>query len=209
MTRNGYITFLKALNSDYPRYGTLFDVIYQHRCKHLVEIGVYNGRHARQMIRAASAIWHYSEITYNGFDLFESMTEADYRSEFSKIPKTTAEVGALLVNTAAEVHLHMGDTRDSLPLALPKIPIIDFVFIDGGHAKDTIAHDWGQVEKAMQPHTVVVFDDYYDNPMDGYGCQELIDGLDRTRYSVEMSEADATPQVWGTLYIRMAIVRRK
>lgn len=195
------------------RYRQLFRAVYETRARRLLEIGTWNGVHARQMIQTAAVHRPPSRVTYFGFDLFEELTDDVLAREFSKKPPARAAVEAMLAKTGASLVLFAGDTRRTLAEALPHLTDIDVAFIDGGHAKDTIAGDWSIVERVMAPTTVVLFDDYYVDPapqLDGLGCQTLIDGLDRARYDVRLAgPVDAFPQPWGTLRIRIAEVRRR
>jgi predicted O-methyltransferase YrrM len=195
------------------RYRQLFRAVYETRARRLLEIGTWNGVHARQMIQTATIHRPPSDVTYFGFDLFEALTDDMLAREFSKRPPARADVEAMLARTGANLALFAGDTRRTLAEAQPQLTDIDVAFIDGGHAQDTIAGDWSVVERVMTPGAVVLFDDYYVDPapqLDGLGCQTLVDGLDRGRYEVRLDgPVDAFPQPWGTLKIRIAEVRRR
>ena len=39
--------------------------------------------------------------------------------------------------------------------------MVDFIFIDGGHAIKTIDNDWKHCSKLMKKNSLVIFDDYY------------------------------------------------
>jgi hypothetical protein len=202
---------LRVARNSHRRYRHLFTLIARARARTLLEIGTWNGRHARQMIRTA-AVWHpMSTVEYFGFDLFEQSTTDDLRKEFTpKIPPTEEQVRQYLSATGAAVRLYKGYTRDTLPRAADSLPAIDFAFIDGGHAIDTIRSDWAVVQRLVRPSSVVVFDDYYqaDERLEGLGCREVIEAIDRSRYDVEVLEPTETaPQPWGMLEIRMVCVR--
>jgi hypothetical protein len=192
------------------RYVNLFRSIYQRRCRSLVEIGTWNGMHAEQMIRVAAARWGVGAVRYTGFDLFEDLTEEQFRQEYSKRPPSYQEVLARLEKTGARITLHRGNTRQTLPRASEALRRADLVFIDGGHSIETITADWDAVQRAMSPGTTVLFDDYYPDPspeLDGLGCQTIVDSLDQARYSVEVLQpTDEFPQPWGTLRVQIARV---
>jgi hypothetical protein len=193
------------------RYVNLFRTIYDRRCRTIVEIGTWNGVHAEQMIRVAAAHTDLESIRYAGFDLFEDLTEEQFRMEYSKRPPTYDEVSRRLKATGAVVALYRGNTRQTLPRALDVLKAADLIFIDGGHSIETISADWNAVRQGMGPHSTVLFDDYYPDPqpqLEGLGCQSIIDALDRARYVVEILEpTDAFVQPWGTLRVKMARVK--
>lgn len=208
------LQYHRLLRTTQPRrYVNLFRTIYEDRCRSIVEIGTWNGVHAEQMIRVAAAHTAVEGIRYVGFDLFEGLTDEQLRLEYSKRPPTYDEVYRRLKATGAEVTLHAGNTRETLPRAAEELRGADLVFIDGGHSIETITADWEAVRRGMGPHTTVLFDDYYPEPraeLRGLGCQTIIDALDTSRYTVEVLEpTDAFEQPWGQLRVKMARVRLK
>ena len=73
-----------------------------------------------------------------------------------------------------------------------------------------IASDWRAVATLMGPGTVVLLDDYYRNEEPevlGFGCQSLVDELDRSRYRVEiLGPEDHFRKDWGVLHVSMVRV---
>ena len=200
--------YLKWVGTMRPRrYRNLLKIIYQRKCRNIMEIGLYNGKHAKQLIEVAKIFYPAREIHYYGFDLFEKLTEEDFVEEQAKQPPTCAYVRQQLEKTGANIHLYSGYTRDTLPSFVAEFqPIdttLDFIFIDGGHSLETIACDWGFVKDLMSNKTVVLFDDYYGNDeskVGGFGCQQLITALDRESYHVEILQpSDYFPKQWGLL----------
>lgn len=195
------------------RYRVLFEMIYQHRYHRLVEIGVLHGVHARQMIQTATLHHSPNAIHYFGFDLFEDLSEALLQSELSKKASPYTRVQQRLEKTGAHIQLFKGNTKETLPQALPIIGQADFVFIDGGHSLDTIQSDWSYVKELMNSQTHVIFDDYYVDTtpaLEGLGCQTLIDQLDRQQYEVHVfDQTDVFRKEWGVLKIKMAVVKIK
>ena len=204
--------FLTRLNRP-RRYRALFETIHQHHHHRLVEIGVLHGVHARQMIQTATHHHPAHAIHYFGFDLFEDLTEALLQSELSKKASPYTRVQQKLEKTGAHIQLFMGNTKETLPQALPLIGEADFVFIDGGHSLETIQSDWGYVKELMNRRTHVIFDDYYVDTtpeLEGLGCQTLIDQLDRQQYEVRILDPmDVFRKEWGLLKIKMAVVKKK
>ena len=204
--------FLTRLNRP-RRYRALFTTIDHHHHRRLVEIGVLHGVHARQMMQTAIRHHPPGTIDYFGFDLFEDLTDALLHSELSKKASAFNRVEQKLVKTGANIRLFKGNTKETLPQALPLIGTADFVFIDGGHSLETIQSDWNYVKTLMHERTHIIFDDYYVDTspaLDGLGCQTLIDQLDRGQYDVHVLEpTDVFRKEWGLLKIKMAVVQRK
>ncbi len=195
------------------RYANLFATLYDLRCRRIVEIGTWDGVHAEQMIQTATLNHPARDIDYFGFDLFEEMTAETMKGEFSKWPPSYENVQLKLSRTGASVHLYKGNTRTTLPEATEAIGKADLAFIDGGHSIETITSDWHNVKQLMDPHTTVIFDDYYSNSeteVKGLGCQTLIDHLDRDAYEVEvLAPTDSFPKDWGLLNVSMVRVRQR
>jgi len=196
--------------ADPPRYANLADTVRRHECRRIIEIGVWNGYHGKQMIEAAKLIYPAGDVYYLGFDLFEDLDQETFDREFSKTPPPLQNVLKYLNQTGAMVELVKGDTKDTLFRILPYFENPDFIFIDGGHSEETIASDWRNVEAILQPDTIVIFDDYYidtDGNMPGLGCNSLIDGLDREMHRVEfLQPVDSFVKAWGVLNVQMVKV---
>ncbi|MDO9464823.1 MAG: class I SAM-dependent methyltransferase [bacterium] len=188
------LLYVKRMLTVRPKkYRNLLKTIYKKRCQSIMEIGTHNGIHSRHMIETANIFQPMNRITYYGFDLFEGLTDEDFQKELAKKPPTYDEIRQRLEKTGANINLYMGYTKDTLPKFLEesKDEQIDFIFIDGGHSIETISLDWSYVKKIMYPNTVVIFDDYYSNKEakdSGFGCQSLINNLDRDVYDIEILE---------------------
>lgn len=190
------------------RYGYLFDSIRRIKPKNILEIGVWNGRRGVKMIKLAQEL-SSGEISYFGTDLFMAMNNEIMDAELSKFPPTKKEVQERLEQTRAKIHLIEGDTTKSLPAKLDSLPMMDFVFIDGGHAVDTIASDWACVERLMHKDTVVIFDDYYED-REHVGAKPVIDAIDQTQYDVKiLPTQDIFKKPDGLLKINFVQVKRK
>ena len=195
------------------RYRNLFRVIHERRCRCIVEVGTWNGVHARQMIQTAAIHHPVGTVKYLGFDLFEGLTDELLRQELSKRPPAFEDVQRVLESTGAQIRLFRGNTRETLPGAIDQLREGDLFFIDGGHSIETIASDWSAIERALRPGATVIFDDYYMNDpseVPGLGCQTIVDTLDRTRYDVTLLDPiDQFAKTWGVLKVRFAQVRRR
>ncbi len=169
------------------RYRQILRVVERLRPRSILEVGVFQGRRGVEMIEAATLSRPVEEIEYFGFDLFDKMTSDVMRDELSKWPNPIGEVTARLEATGASIELHAGFTQETLPafLATNLERRIDFIFLDGGHAVETIRSDWSYLHQFMHPKTVVVFDDYYlDCPhlTNKFGCNSVVESLDGKKF---------------------------
>lgn len=189
------------------RYHHLYDLIRALKAHSILEIGVWNGKRALEMISEAQK--QSSEVSYYGFDLFENLGEEKYHNELSKRPPSEESVRTLLEKTGARIFLFKGNTLESLPGAVPSLPTMDFIFIDGGHSIETIASDWMHIQKLVGNHTIVIFDDYWHNRVDA-GCKTVVDAIDRSQYRVEiLPEIDVFNNAdFGRLEISFAKITR-
>lgn len=156
------------------RYDVLLNLIDKYKPQSIVEIGVWNGANAIRMINRAKQ--YHSDIKYTGYDLFEDATPETDEKEFNvKGHNSVKAVAAFIRNeTGITPTLIKGNTNETLK---PDV-IADFVFLDGGHSVETIAHDY----KAVKSSKVIVLDDYYTDGVDTtkYGCNKLLDNFNRT-----------------------------
>ena len=114
------------MQSNEKRYVNLLFQILKKRPKKILEIGVYNGRRAIQMIEAAKIF--NKNIEYYGFDLFEGLTKKIYNTEASKFPSTIDKIKELL-NNRAKIFLYKGFTNETLKKFSLNGVNIDFIFI--------------------------------------------------------------------------------
>jgi predicted O-methyltransferase YrrM len=215
---SNFFNYIFRAKVNYPlsstkRYGALLDIVYKYRAKTIIEIGVYTGRRAVEMITTASIRHSPKDITYIGFDLFEQMNDEIYKNELSKMPDTMDTINRKIEKTGVNIHLFKGYSEETLPRMIAKrdeFPPVDFIFIDGGHSIETISSDWENARKLMSKNTIVVFDDYYlDCPdlIDKFGCNKIIDSLDRAIYDVAFLKViDSFDQDRGKLNIQMVRV---
>ena len=213
-----FINYIIRAKVKYPlsstkRYSALLDIVYKYRVKTIMEIGVYTGRRAIEMITAASVRYSPKDITYIGFDLFEQMNSDTHEKELSKMPDTMNDINSKIEVTGVNIYLFKGYSEETLPKMIAQkgdFPPIDFIFIDGGHSIETISSDWENARKLMSKHTIVVFDDYYIDCPDligKFGCNKIIDSLDKSFYDVELLEAiDSFDQDRGKLNVQMVRV---
>ena len=77
---------IKYLFSNTKRYSNILFFVLLYKPKTILEIGVYTGRRAQEMIEAAKVF--NEKIEYYGFDLFEMMNDKILKKEMSKIPNS-------------------------------------------------------------------------------------------------------------------------
>lgn len=199
------------------RYENLLRTIYKEKSCNLIEVGTSDGEHAYHMIKTAQIFHPINKVNYYGFDLFEVFMEEDMGKEYyPKQPPKFKYVKSKLEATKANIYLYKGYTKDTLPKFIDTFKKenhkIDFIFIDGGHSVNTISLDWNNLKNLMDYNTVIIFDDYYDNDeiIQKYGCNLLIDSLNRDIYEIEiLKPQEQSLQDWGILKINMVKVRLK
>ena len=168
------------LQSNEKRYFNLLINILRSRPKKILEIGVYNGRRAIQMIQAAKIF--NNNIEYYGFDLFEDITNKIYKNEASKFPDTKKNILSKL-EKHGKIFLYKGFTEKTLKDFSYTNTKVDFIFIDGGHNVQTIKNDYFYSSKIMNKNATIILDDYYiSNDIDTniLGSNTLYEELNKT-----------------------------
>lgn len=200
----------KYLLSKKRRYSNLLINILIERPKSILEVGVYNGNRALEMIQAARVF--YNEINYYGFDLFEDFQKKILKREYSKIPISRKKISLKLSNYG-NIKLYKGYTEKTLPEFLKKKIIVDFIFIDGGHAIKTIENDWKYCSKLMGRDSLVVFDDYYlgnKNILSKFGSNQTYKKINTNKYQkVLLPFVDEFDKKYYLQRIKMFKVRLK
>ena len=175
---------IKYLLSNTKRYSHILFLVLINRPITILEIGVYTGKRATEMIEAAKVF--NNKIEYYGFDLFEMMNDKILKKEFSKIPLSKKKIQQKL-SKIADVKLFKGYTNKTLPKLKNKK--IDFIFIDGGHAVNTIYSDWKNCKNFIKKNTIVVFDDYYLDDkkiIKKYGSNKVIDTISPKKFKKKL-----------------------
>ena len=178
------LRIIKYLISDTKRYSIILSTIFYYRPKSIIEIGVYRGVRAKEMIQAAQIF--NKNIEYFGFDLFEMINKKIQKKELSKIPYSKKDIKNNL-SKYAKVRLFKGYTSKTLDKLKNKK--VDLIFIDGGHRLDTIKNDWNKSIKFQKKNTIIIFDDYYlDNKkiIRNFGCNLVVNKIDEKKYSKKL-----------------------
>jgi len=188
------------------RYANLAAEVHRLKARNILEIGTHMGRSAVEMIRAASEHRPAAAVRYYGFDLFGPAPEHERTAR--TVAPAMSEVYRTLQPTGAGIYLCAGDSRQTLPRQLPPLPIMDLIFIDGGHSAQTVASDFEHCRHLAGPATPIILDDYWSYPEGG--CNALVDRLmGDPGYRVELLEpVDVFQRDWGELRTRFAKVTR-
>jgi len=155
--------------------GSFFlDLIAKKKPKSFLEVGVFHGVTARNVCELLFKI-HNKDFQYIGLDLFEendeNKDEVIPNTKFSNPLKTLFfryikkldpyslnGVNDLLKKFKDNVHLIKGNSNK----ILKKIDMskIDYVFLDGGHAYETVKNDLEACKEVLDSNGTVLCDDY-------------------------------------------------
>ncbi len=185
-----FLRLVRYFFSDTKRYSFLLWQVFKNKPKSIIEVGVYNGRRAIELIETAKIF--NKKINYYGFDLFEDFYKKKkmIEKESSKFPLSKKQIERK-INFLKNIKLIKGNTRITLQKFSKKIKKVDFVFLDGGHSLTTIKSDWKHTKKMISSNSIVVFDDYYetiDNLKNKFGCNKVIDSLSNKKYVISKNE---------------------
>ena len=175
------------------RYRNLLEQIDTRQPRFIFEFGTWKGYTAVRMVK--QALQYRSDVHYFGIDMFEHITveEAKWQNHTKNL--------AIKRDTIAYLDQEIGVERHSVAIGASKQIFrkmrrkilkeiffthhVDFIFIDGGHAVETITHDWLAAESIMDENTVVIFDDYYRDITD-IGAFTVIEyAIDRRLFNIE------------------------
>ncbi len=197
------------------RYGHLAREIRQSRARTILEIGVWDGEHARMMIRTALGQHAPDHITYHGLDLFEDACDESLSVGDKRPPAREVVARKLrpLVQQGVTVHLHKGNSTELLPALVPSLPSMDLIFIDGGHQWETVRTDWEHARRLMGPRSILLFDDYSDPTTVSalkIGVNRVVDSIDRSLYTVaHLAPIDSFKQDWGAQRVGLVKVTHR
>ena len=162
-----------------PWYGShsyLNEFIRKNKCRKILEIGVYNGENARNMVEAAIQSVSPQEVEYYGFDFFSHYST-------SRVERRLDELGC-------RSRLFKGNTMDTLSEAVKMLPKMDLVFIDGGKSYREAMSDWGNSALLMHDGTGV-----FVHNVGFSGVGRMVDEIPRDRYEVEIFYAPSEGSV--------------
>jgi predicted O-methyltransferase YrrM len=168
-----------------PWYGFhvyLNEYITENQCKRIMEIGIYDGENAVNMIKTAIKNHPATEVEYYGFDFFNY-----YKIE--RIREKLEELGC-------KYSLFKGNTMYTLPEAVQSLPLMDIIFIDGGKSFREAWSDWNATSSLMHMGTGV-----FVHNVGFFGVSKMIDEIPRKRFNVEIFY----PKYEG----KVALIKRK
>ena len=142
--------------------------------KNFLEIGVFHGVTARNVCELLHSI-HGNDFKYVGLDLFGESTEnanevipnTKFNNPLKRIyfeyilkqdPYSVDAVTYLLKKFEKNIHLIKGNSN----LLLKKMDMsqIDYVFLDGGHAYETVKNDLHYSKPVLDNNGTILCDDY-------------------------------------------------
>lgn len=142
--------------------------------KNFLEIGVFHGVTARNVCELLYTI-HKEDFKYIGLDLFgendenseEIIPNTKFNNPLKKIyfkyilrqdPYSIEAVNKLLIKFKDNVHLIKGNSNN----LLKKIDMtkIDYIFLDGGHAYETVKSDLFYSKPVLDNDGTILCDDY-------------------------------------------------
>lgn len=193
------------------RKSPLLSWVRKNQPESILEIGVFNGHFASRMLREANI--YSKNVHYTGIDLFKDLqTDQNYLSEASLWPDSKNNVLALLEREfpKADVNLLQGFSDEVLPNL--KEFKFDLIFIDGGHAYETVKKDWILCKDLLTENGVIFFDDYTNKngTNSGFGVNQLVDEVDTSNYIVKRYfNRDFFKHDYGWLTTRLVKVQKK
>ena len=144
------------------------------RPKNFLEIGVFHGVTARNVCELLQSI-HGSDFKYVGLDLFgesaenakEVIPNTKFNNPLKRIyfkyilrqdPYSIEAVAYLLKKFKNNIHLVKGNSNNLLKkMDMSKI---DYVFLDGGHAYETVKNDLYYSKAVLDNNGTILCDDY-------------------------------------------------
>ena len=155
--------------------------------KNFLEIGVFHGVTARNVCELLFSI-HGNDFRYVGLDLFgesaenanEVIPNTKFNNPLKRIyfeyilrqdPYSVDAVTYLLKKFEKNIHLIKGNSNQLLKKM--DMPQIDYVFLDGGHAYETVKNDLHYSKPVLDNNGTILCDDY--NLSQAPGVKQAID----------------------------------
>jgi len=154
----------------YGSHSFLNEYILQNKCRRIMEIGVADGENAKSMVLAARNNFPIDKVEYYGFDLFEWNGDSHMNRVITK-----------LKSTGCRFKLFKGDSTITLPEVIENLPMMDLIFIDGGHSYPTVIRDWENSKNLVHDETAVFFHNYTFS-----GPKRVVDNISRDEYNVKI-----------------------
>jgi len=178
----------------------LLKLISIHKPKNFLEIGVLEGVTSKNVCQMLNSI-HLGDFKYLGIDLFGTDREKNNKKEFTPLsnkysnpfkhiyfnymlrenPNTIESVKNFLKDFQKSVFLYKGYSQDILKNL--DISEVDFAFLDGGHAYETVKSDLLILLNNMKKKSIILCDDYN---IAHYGVKKAVDELKNEYYFEDM-----------------------
>ena len=176
LVKLNYKKYYRKTSLKQPGVGDFFlNEIITNKPKVFLEVGVFHGVTARNVCEVLNNI-HGEDFKYIGLDLFkendENKDEVIPNTTFSsnpikqfyykyikrQNPYSLNAVEELLSKFKENVHLIKGNSN----ILLKKIDMskIDYVFLDGGHAYNTVINDLNCCNDVIKNNGIILCDDY-------------------------------------------------
>ena len=201
-----------------PRYKQLATLVRTYANDKIIETGTWNGGRAIEM--SLAAFEKTDKLHYIGFDLFEDATEETDQLELNSKPHNSmAAVQKRLVDFAAKMaergktftfKLYKGDTKTTLAEQKDSLNNA-FVYIDGGHSKETVMSDY----ENLKHNSVVIVNGFFtadENqkmpPQEHHGVNELVSKVGTTNFNeVGVTVLPSTDKVNEGGVVHLAVFR--
>ena len=180
-----------SFKKDIKSADILLDQIDLYKPKNFLEVGVFQGVTSKNVCEKLYLL-HKNDFKYYGVDIFEDTNrDIDIKESTIKHNKISnplkhlwfnlimkedlnsiKSVAKLLKKFNHNVELIKGFSHE----ALKKIDLtkIEFIFLDGGHAYETVKNDLRIILKDIKKNMVIICDDY---DQEGYGVKKAVDEL--------------------------------
>ena len=169
----------------------LLKEIENYKPKNFLEVGVFQGVTSRNVCEKLYE-FHKNDFRYYGVDIFEDSTnEIDLKESTVKHNKISNPFKHFLFNIILKQNLNSMESVNNLlnkfksnvqlikglsHVALKKVNLseIEFIFLDGGHAYETVRGDLEIILRDIKKNMVIICDDY---DQEGYGVKKAVDEL--------------------------------
>jgi hypothetical protein len=177
--------------------GEIFlNLINQNKPKVFLEVGVLEGVTSRNVCDLLYKIYG-NTFRYIGIDLFGLDIEENNKKEFTPIsnkysnlfkkiyfkyilkhkPNSVEGVKYLLKKYQNYIELHKGYSNNILKRL--DLSIVDFCFLDGGHAYETVKNDLAIILSKIKKKSIILIDDYNQS---NYGVKKAVDEIKNNYY---------------------------
>ena len=169
----------------------LLKEIENYKPQNFLEVGVFQGVTSRNICEKLYEL-HKNDFRYYGVDIFEDSTEdIDLKESTVKHNKISNPIKHFLFNIILKQNLNSMESVNKLLSkfknnvqmikgfshdALKKVNLseIEFIFLDGGHAYETVRGDLEIILRDIKKNMVIICDDY---DQEGYGVKKAVDEL--------------------------------